>query len=81
MLDTAKEERWGTNRTLSGQPMIENGQRPDENHVSSTSSSCSSVNLALPAIFFARSVASSSVRPTTHFDSSCCYSTYIRNNI
>ena len=52
---------------FAGQPMIDQGQRPDENQVSSTSSSCSSVNLASPANFFAFAVASSSVRPTTQF--------------
>ena len=46
---------------------MENGQRPEENHVSSTSSSCSRVNLAPLATFSARSVACSNVRPTTQF--------------
>lgn len=53
--------------TLSGQPMIENGQSPEENHVSRTSSSCSSVNGSPAARTFARSVASSRLRPTTQF--------------
>jgi hypothetical protein len=53
-----------------GQPMTENGNRPEENHVSRTSGSCSSlifsgatsVCLAL-ALAFSR--ASSRERPTT----------------
>jgi hypothetical protein len=46
--------------------MMEKGHRPEENHVSRTSSSWCSVNLAPAASFVARSVASCSVRPTTH---------------
>jgi hypothetical protein len=53
-------------RTLSGQPMIENGHRPDENQVSRTSSSCSSINFLPPASAVARCVASSRFLPTIH---------------
>lgn len=52
--------------TLSGHPMIAKGQRPDENQVSRTSSSCSRVYFLPLATLSARAVASSRVRPTTH---------------
>ena len=47
--------------------MIPNGQRPEENQVSRTSSSCSRVKLVPLARTLARSVASSNVLPTTQF--------------
>ena len=50
---------------------------PEENHVSSTSSSCSKVNFAPPASFSARSVASSKSRPTTHDLPSVLYDGHI----
>lgn len=53
--------------------MIENGQRPDENQVSKTSSSCSRVNGAPLAKTLARFVASSRVLPTTQFLPSLIY--------
>ena len=53
--------------TFSGQPMMENGHKAEENQVSSTSSSCSRTKVLPAAKAFARSVASSSVRPTTQF--------------
>lgn len=54
-------------QTFSGQPSIENGHKPEENQVSSTSSSCWREKGFPPASFSARWVASSSVRPTTQF--------------
>ena len=45
----------------SGQPSVENGQRPEENHVSSTSSSCDSGRSAA-SLYFLR--ASSSLSAT-----------------
>lgn len=33
--------------TLSGHPNIENGNRPEENHVSNTSGSCSTIILSV----------------------------------
>ena len=57
-------------RTSAGQPRMENGQSPEENHVSSTSLSCSKEKLAPLAIFAARSVASVRERPTTQRDAS-----------
>jgi hypothetical protein len=59
------EGRGKIERTCLGQPMMAKGQRPDENQVSRTSSSWLRVNFLPLAIFSARSVASSSVRPTT----------------
>lgn len=50
--------------TFSGQPIVENGHNPDENHVSKTSSSCSSVKGLPPALTLACSSASSLVRAT-----------------
>lgn len=46
--------------TLSGHPNIENGKRPEENHVSSTSGSCSIIILStfVPNCFAAFSLAS-----------------------
>lgn len=63
-LDTQRNDK---EITLSGQPMMENGHRAEENHVSSTSSSWSRVKLLPAASTSARLVASSSVRPTTQF--------------
>jgi hypothetical protein len=51
--------------TFSGHPRMENGHNPEENQVSSTSSSCSRTNFFPFASVVARDVASSSVRPTT----------------
>jgi len=52
--------------TVSGQPIVENGHNPEENQVSSTSESRSSVN-DLPGNFFsAFSLASSSDLAATH---------------
>ncbi len=56
--------------TFSGQPMVEKGQRPEENHVSRTSSSCSKVYFRPLALFSASTCASSNERATIQFLSS-----------
>jgi hypothetical protein len=58
--------------TSSGQPNMENGNRPEENHVSRTSSSCFSVifELGTPNFFDALTSASSLLRPLTQYLSS-----------
>lgn len=61
--------------TFSGHPTVENGQRPDENQVSRTSSSCSKVKF-LPFVrsrAFAFSRASASVLPATQLAPSEVY--------
>lgn len=55
----------GKERTCAGHPWIENGHNPDENHVSSTSSSCSSTNFLPANLTSARACASSRLRPET----------------
>src|ERR1700733_2009904 len=53
-------------RVFLGQPNVENGHKPDENHVSSTSSSHLSVNFWSGNNFSAFFLASSSFWPQTH---------------
>jgi len=62
---TRRGEKERSKLTLSGHPMMAKGQRPDENQVSRTSSSCSRVYFLPLATLSARAVASSRVRPTT----------------
>lgn len=60
--------------TLSGQPNTLNGNKPDENHVSKTSGSCSSFTFSIGKQYFfvAFNIASSKERPLTQ-NSSCSY--------
>jgi hypothetical protein len=52
---------------LSGHPIVENGNKPDEYQVSRTSSSCSSFTFEISTLnfFAALAFASSKLRPTT----------------
>ena len=56
--------------TCSGQPIVEKGQRAEENQVSRTSSSCCRVYFLPLARFFASTSASSADRATIQFLSS-----------
>ena len=58
--------------SASGQPVHEKGKRPEENHVSSTSSSCRSVTSAgeHPSRSQTMAIAASSLAATTSFTSS-----------
>lgn len=54
------------NSTLSGQPIVEKGRIADENQVSRTSGSCSSLGLSAPNLFKHNLRTSSSFLPIIH---------------